>query len=205
MGPEAKDAAPALTDALADHSTRAAAAEALWRIDGRKEPLLDLLRDEKEQDGAIQILARIGPKVEWVVPALTEALRREVEAKKLYGDRIVRILADWGPEARSAVPVLVAAIHQEGRYTSEGDRLATNLAKIDPEAAAALDRPNYGLVAAVGGGLVVAAVAWVWWRSRCKKSARRAGAAPAAVGSSPATEMGAHPTAPDGATPSGIA
>ncbi len=208
MGPEAKDAAPALTEALADDSTRAVAAEALWRIDVRKEPLLELLQDEKHNGAAADSLGRIGPKVDWVVPALAKALRREVASGRLSylsSDRIVGTLADFGPEAQPAVPALVEAINRDGRYSSDGDKLAERLAKIDPEAAAALDRPNYGLYAAVGGGLVVAAVAWIWWRRRRKKLAARAAAASAAVGPRPATPLVAQPTAPDGAAPSGNA
>lgn len=197
MGSEAADATPALTAALSDESTRLAAAEALWRIEGQKGPLLDLLRDPKEEEGAVSILERIGPTNDWVVPALADDVRRHTVTDNAYalGSEMVRparVLANFGPAARPAAPALVAAINRVGPNDSDRIVLTECLAKIDPEAAAALDRPNYGLIAGVLVGLAVPAGAWVWWRRK-----RKQGAAARAAASRTLAEVAAPGQVPD--------
>jgi hypothetical protein len=93
------------------------------------------------------------------------------------------VLAGFGADARPAAPELVTAIGQAGRYTSDGEKLTECLAQIDPEAAAALDRPNYALYAGVSVGLVVLVGGWLWWRRRRAKRAAPRGGKTAEAGS----------------------
>ena len=136
----------------------------------------------RRKKSAINILERIGPTNDWVVPALADVLRRHTVTDNAYalGSEMVRpakALAAFGTAARPAASALVAAVNRVGPNDSNRIVLTECLAKIDPDAAASLDRPNYVLMAGPAVGLVVLAGAWFWWRRRGKqRTAARAAA-----------------------------
>ena len=105
IGPKAREAVPALVAAPRNPaaSVRVSAAWALWRIDGRKQPLLDALGEDLEsirKDAAIY-LGRLGPEAKAAVPGLVKALEDEdkqvreaaAEALGLIGVREVAVPA----------------------------------------------------------------------------------------------------------------
>ena len=114
IGPDAKPAVPALSEAFKDKNevVRLAAGVALARIVPEGVPaLIEALKDKNEvfRLAAAVALARIGPEA---VPALIEALKDE--------DKVVRVfaaiaLAEIGPEAKAAVPDLIEALKDKDK------------------------------------------------------------------------------------------
>jgi radical SAM protein with 4Fe4S-binding SPASM domain len=88
MGPQAKEAVPALTDALkdGDATVRSGAASALGAVGPEAKPavpaLMELLRDKEQyvRVGAARALGSIGPEAKAAVPALIQAYMDEVSS-----------------------------------------------------------------------------------------------------------------------------
>jgi HEAT repeat protein len=110
IGPDAKEALPALRQALQDEEAhvRLCAAQALWKID-------------KPRD---------------VVPVLLAAWKEEAvhPFKVSYRVKAVQRLGEIGAEDKSVVPTLVELVKDENRRV--GLAAVAALQKVDPEAAA---------------------------------------------------------------------
>jgi HEAT repeat protein len=152
IGPDAKEAVPELSrllDSEGDDYRRFDLAEALFRIEGRHEPVEEMIRgDEVAPSQYDDLVLEIGPGRPWVVPALVEALE-----KRAWADQdLLAVLEQFGPAAGDTAPVLVKKINKAGRHSTDGERYYQCLATIDPAAAARLDRrlwPYYVIGAAV--------------------------------------------------------
>lgn len=115
FGPKARDAVPALIEALTkdDPGVGMEVAAALGAIGPDAEPaipaLIEALRPSIVSGRAAPALAKIGSAA---IPHLIKALRDE--DKRLYA---LISLADFGPKAKEAVPALIPLLRDEGERT----------------------------------------------------------------------------------------
>jgi len=143
IGPEAKDAVPALINVLNYEygNVKQYAAEALGNIGsevkGTIPALIKVLKNEYEDSdvrkSAARALGKIGPTAKDAVPVLVEALKNEYENKDIRDCKDYIIALGYiGPAAKDAVPELVELLQDEERtnkmYAAEA------LGKIGPEA-----------------------------------------------------------------------
>jgi WD40 repeat protein/HEAT repeat protein len=144
VGPPARQAAPALTEALkdADPLVRVAAAEALWAVarDQAAVSALETTLASKDfntrQLGALA-LGRMGPAAKPAVPALAAGLADQGSG---FRSAAAFVLGQIGPAAADAVPALADALKDKEsafRYAA-----VAALGKIGPKAS--------GVVAALG-------------------------------------------------------
>jgi HEAT repeat protein len=134
MGPQAREAVPALVEALRDVRIRDEVLKALGNI-GSETPeaapaYLESLRIEGLRMLAAEKLERIGRPA---VPTLIDALKDEDPDIR---ETAARILGNLGPQADQAVPALTAALKDPDRGVSVQAAIA--LGKIGPRAKAAV-------------------------------------------------------------------
>jgi HEAT repeat protein len=137
IGPEAKEAIPALIAALNDQDAdvRRYAADALGEIGPEAKvavpALIAALNDQDivVRSSAAEALGKIGPEAKEVVPALIAALK---DQKVLVRSSAVHALGKIGPEAKEAAPALSAALNDQDAVVSLF--AAEALGKIGPEA-----------------------------------------------------------------------
>jgi HEAT repeat protein len=130
MGPQAREAVPALVEALRDVRIREETLEALRKI-GPETPeavpaLIETLRIDGLRTFATQTLEGIGGRA---LPALVRAMKDENPNVRLAA---VRIIGNLGPPAGQAVPALIAALQDPGRGVSTEAAIA--LGKVGPRA-----------------------------------------------------------------------
>jgi HEAT repeat protein len=137
IGPAAKAAVPALTEALeqGDKSDRAAAAEALGKMGADAKPavpaLVKALGDDSVRSSAAEALGRIGPAARDAVPDLERVVRTGVASLSA-----IEALGRIGDPR--AVDTLIAALADENRYVRQS--AAEALGAIgDPRATAPLE------------------------------------------------------------------
>ena len=121
MGADARDAAPALVQALSDADPHvcAVAATALAAIGPAGPEAVPPLRDLLGSDNAVpalRALARYGDKAAAVVPRAIELLRDEDSEVRWNA---ARTLGKIGPAAKEAVPALTAAMHDREALVRE--------------------------------------------------------------------------------------
>src|SRR5262249_52728249 len=113
IGPAAKEALPALTEALRDRNYKHfhALVGAKWRIDGDAvyalKELIPLLqtKDGRSCGGAIDVLVAMGPDAKGAVPAIVQALKRHKET------HVVNALRQLAPHATTlALPAVREAL-----------------------------------------------------------------------------------------------
>jgi HEAT repeat protein len=142
LGPLAKEAVPALRNALTDEDAhfRELAARTLLRIDhdlGVKEgvPVLARLLGDKTFPSHLRepipgVLARVGPEAREAVPALVTLLE---ETGSTLDSRAAHALGRIGPDAAAAVPSLLKIIDKGPPLAR--DRAMVTLLRIAPNAA----------------------------------------------------------------------
>ena len=152
FGPQAKAAAPALSNMRndKDERVRAYTAVALWKID-QQVPAVSVLTEQLKVNDlqmcrfAARMLSEIGPQAEKAVPALIQVMRKRSEPKdemeKMRQQRLLNNVRPIAAEALAkigpaAVPLLIDALSDE----DQGVRrfVAGALATIGPDAKAAL-------------------------------------------------------------------
>ncbi len=138
LGPAAREAMPALFDALADPSeaVRAASARALARIETRENDVPRLVAALGSEDGyvvafAAWSLGNLGGAAAGAVPDLVRALARD-DTNAVVAGALARI----GPAAAGAVPALVEALRSDD--ADRRWRAARTLGRIGPPAEAAV-------------------------------------------------------------------
>jgi HEAT repeat protein len=137
FGPDAAGALPELRSACTDTDAwlRATAAVALWRVEGKKDPVLPVLKAAlKDKNSRARIAAAQGL---WDVDRSKDGfsvLLAELQSEVVH-DRAEATKALWhiGPDARELVPNLLKLL--EDKYAHYYDEAAEALKKIDPEAA----------------------------------------------------------------------
>jgi HEAT repeat protein len=103
MGPRAKDAVPALVEALKNRVTAATAGHALTDVGPAAVPaLVDALKDKACRPHAFDALIRMGPRAKDAVPALIEVLK----ADDMWWQTAASALQHIGPDA---IPALLKA------------------------------------------------------------------------------------------------
>ena len=132
IGPEAKDAVPALINVLNYEygNVKQYAAEALGNIGsevkGTIPALIKVLKNEYEDSdvrkSAARALGKIGPTAKDAVPVLVEALKNEYENKDIRDCKDYIIALGYiGPAAKDAVPMLIEALKHKPEYEDVGD------------------------------------------------------------------------------------
>ncbi|MHB1425241.1 MAG: HEAT repeat domain-containing protein [Gemmataceae bacterium] len=108
IGPAAKEAAPALVDALRDRQLSAAALIALPALGAAAVPnLIELLKSPQADHRllALQVLAKIGAEASAaLLPAIASLLDAD-SAVRVWAAVVIQAI---GPDARAAVPILIA-------------------------------------------------------------------------------------------------
>ena len=120
IGPDAKDAVPALVEALKDNNDGVRRYEETW-LHPKKEDGPSRLRRS-----IVEALGRIGPEAKEAVPLIVRSLKDDYDPNVRVA--AVEALGEIGSEATEAVPALVEALED---YDSEvGQRAAKALKKI---------------------------------------------------------------------------
>lgn len=143
IGPEAKEAVPALIAALRDTKLRQVAVHALRAIGPAAKDAVPTLIDTLKQDeytevlnedewslreAAVLVLAAIGPAANEAVPALIAALR-ERRSLRLW-QVAVWALREIGPAAKDAIPELILSLQRFGyRCTDDVSHALTAIGK----------------------------------------------------------------------------
>jgi len=140
IGPEARDALPALRRAFQKHQGHLFVApkivEALSRMGQPAVPvLIDALKSNCRnnylvQEAAATGLGKIGPEAREAVPTLIAMLKKD---DKDVRRRACQVLGKIGPEARAAVPALKEALKDKNDSVRESAAWA--FVRIDPDTA----------------------------------------------------------------------
>ena len=139
VGPEAREAIPALRDLTKDHesSFRQLALEALINIGPEEKGVLPALIEKLTDRGdpglasiAADGLGKFGAKAKEGVPALIDMLRNGDESNLV---RAARALGNIGPDARAAIPAL--SEWAKGKGETERSVATEAIKKIDSSAA----------------------------------------------------------------------
>ncbi len=151
LGPAAREAVPALRQALADDEEpsdplqgtfRVYAALALWQIDRQAEPvvspLMAAVKKGRSPDLTLALwgLAQMGPDARTAVPVLVDVFKK---GKPFDSTLALDALRGIGPEAKAAVPAILEAWRMSRTGTpgiASPDDLRRTLEEIDPETAA---------------------------------------------------------------------
>jgi HEAT repeat protein len=120
FGADAKEAVTALARALKDEAghVRVSSAEALWRIEGKLDPALDILigslnvmkfNHDYVADAAAGVLGKMGPGAKAAVPALKKVLANEDtwrETRVCVAEAMWRITGEVQPTTDVFIPLL---------------------------------------------------------------------------------------------------
>ncbi len=142
-GPEARAAIPFLETLLGspDELTRLRAAQALWRIDGRIQPALDMLTTclrGQYRSPAAEMLGEMGETAQRAVPGLVAALGdTSPHARRV---RLEAATALWRIEhcTDRSLPVLIQLLRDPGPSTSVATRAALALGEMGADAREAI-------------------------------------------------------------------
>jgi HEAT repeat protein len=141
MGAEAKEAVPALVDAMKTDTAsnvRWSAANALGQIGPDAKAaipaLMNALRDDDPwlRWNAAIALSGMGPDAKVAIPRLVKAL---YDSEYIVRNGAVTALRDLGPIAREAIPDLIKTAKDEIQFDTVRKMAADIVKKLDPEAA----------------------------------------------------------------------
>ena len=139
VGPEAREAIPALRDLLKDRESnyRQLALEALINIGPEEKGVLPVVIEKLNDRGAPGLagiaadgLGKFGARAKEAVPALIDILRNGDESNSV---RAARALGNIGPDARAAIPAL--SEWAKGKGETERSVATEAIKKIDSSAA----------------------------------------------------------------------
>ncbi len=138
-GPEARAAIPFLEILLRspDEMTQIRAAQALWRIDGRTQPALDMLRTSLRGQcpaPAAEVLGEMGEAAQSAVPALVATLGDT--SPFAHGVRLEAAIALWRIEHRTdrSLPVLIGLFRDPDAGALVATRAAEALGEMGADA-----------------------------------------------------------------------
>src|SRR5205823_4227922 len=138
IGPAARDAIPALAEAMKKDTELQVREEAALALGGSGQaaavpPLIDVLNGDDEDVRRLAALAlgEIGPAARPAIPSLIKALRADKDYRVRF--HAAEALGRMGPEAKVAIPALREALKDDRPEVSNA--AAETLKKIDPEAA----------------------------------------------------------------------